>query len=116
MCHVGPSRFAGNLDNLNLINGQRVRAIQKNVASTDLGNCDIIYLGQIEMAEMRSVAEKVKGLAVLTIAENDPECRSRAIFCLLFGDATMSFRLNVDSIARSRVRVDPRVLRLAKEG
>ena len=53
---------------------------------------------------------------VLTIAEADPDGRSQAMFSLLFRPGALNFRLNIDAVSRSGLKVDPRVLRLAQGG
>jgi hypothetical protein len=74
--------------------------------------CDIVYMGRISLREQREITDRMRGRAVVTVAENDPACRSRAMFCLLFEARSLSFRMNIDSISRSLIRVDPRVLRM----
>lgn len=58
----------------------------------------------------------VRGNPVVTIAEDDRDCAGGAMFCLLFAPQTLSFQLNIDAVSRSTVRIDPRVLRVAKGG
>lgn len=58
----------------------------------------------------------VRGAPIVTIAENDPACRSEAMFCLVFLEDAMAFQLNIDAVSRSGVRIDPRVLRMSQGG
>jgi hypothetical protein len=76
--------------------------------------CDALYLGNLPLSEMRATIGTVRGRPVVTIAEDDPDCRSEAMFCLVFGQAALSFEMNIDAISRSAVRIDPRVLRMAR--
>lgn len=78
-------------------------------------NCDIVYIGRLSMDAQRKVTRALRGKPVLTVAENDPACRSQAMICLLFEAESLSFRLNVDAVSRSQVRIDPRVLRMGME-
>ena len=64
----------------------------------------------------RQLVAAARGNGVLTIAEADPACRSQAMFCMVYEPRAVSFRMNLDAIARSGLRVDPRVLRLAEGG
>ena len=51
----------------------------------------------------------------LVLAEADPPCAGEAMFCLMHQRDALSFQLDIDAVARSAVRIDPRVLRLARE-
>lgn len=111
-CIVPPADHAGDIREVRLASGEMLRPASVSAQAATPGNCDIVYLGRLSLAEQREVTERLRGSAVLTIAENDPACRSRAMFCLLFQSDSLSFRLNIDSVSRSQVRVDPRVLRM----
>ena len=64
---------------------------------------------------MRRLIASTTGRPVVTIVEADLACRSGAMFCLLYAPQSLSFRLSIDAVSRSTVRIDPRVLRLRKE-
>ena len=81
-----------------------------------LAGCDALYIGQVPPPQARQLTDAVRGRGVLTIAEADPLCRSQAMFCMVYDPRAINFRMNIDAIARSGLRVDPRVLRLAEGG
>ncbi|MFZ1744116.1 MAG: YfiR family protein [Pontixanthobacter sp.] len=114
LCVVGRSKYGSHLGDIGLANGTRLSSKIVSASTFDFAGCDIVYLGQMAMQQMRNVTSAVRGKSVLTIAENDPECRSRSMFCLVFTPSSLSFKLDIDAISRSGVRVDPRVLRLSK--
>lgn len=114
LCVVGVAQHAAAFDTLRLADG---RAIQRrNVAANGaaLTGCEVVYFGQINAATMRQLVGAVRGKGVLTIAENDPTGLSEAMFGLIFQTQAVTFRLNIDSISRSGLKVDPRVLRMAQ--
>lgn len=113
LCLAGPAQFADRLDGLHLADGRAIERRQAAANPASLTGCDAVYLGQLSLAQQREVTAALRGRGVLTIAEADPDCRSQAMFCLSFAARAVSFRLNVDAVARSGLRVDPRVLRLA---
>lgn len=115
-CVVGPADHAGDLLEGREVSALGVEVVRRTLDSVQPSDCQIVYLGRLGMDEQRIVTARMRDSAVLTIAENDPACRSRAMFCLLFEADSLSFRLNIDAVAQSRVRVDPRVLRLADGG
>lgn len=114
ICVVGPARHADRLEDITLLNGTRVERKTLGSTTESGGACDALYMGALSMAAMRQATANARGKAIVTIAENDPECRSEAMFCLLFKQTSLSFQLNVDAVSRSAVRIDPRVLRMAK--
>lgn len=115
VCIAGPAQHA------DLIGAQQVagdgaiaaRAVQPGSPGAAAG-CDALYIGGLAPAATAQAVAAVRGRPVVTIVENDPACRSEAMFCLVYGPDAISFRLNVDAVSRSPVRVDPRVLRLAR--
>jgi hypothetical protein len=77
--------------------------------------CDVLYLGQFTTLTItQGWVRRAVGKPVVTIAEDDPGCHSQAMFCLAYLPDRVSFRLNIDAISRSTVRIDPRVLRVSE--
>ena len=116
LCVAGTAQHAARLDGLRLADGRSVQRRQVAPLPIALGGCNAVYIGQVDPATTRTLTAAVRGRAVLTIAEADPACRSQAMFCMVHEPRTISFRMNIDAIARSGLRVDPRVLRLAEGG
>ncbi len=76
-------------------------------------NCDVIYIGAVSDSERARIMARLQGHPALTISEHDDECAVGSVFCLAIRDAQVSFKVNLDSLARSGVRVHPSVLQLA---
>lgn len=116
ICVVGPARYAERLGSNGLLDGRRidVRAVDSDAYAV-LPACDALYLGDIGVEKVRRWAAGARGKPVVTIAEDDPPCSGEAMFCLIHRRNTLSFQLNVDAVARSSVRIDPRVFRLSRE-
>jgi hypothetical protein len=116
LCVAGPAQYAGRLGDLRLADGRAVQRRNLPAAALSGAACDVAYLGQMTPASLRAATAALRGRGVLTIAEADPACRSQAMFCLLHGQQSLSFRLNIDAVSRSGMKVDPRVLRMAQGG
>lgn len=116
LCVAGPASHAGQLDAVRLGDGRMLsrRAVAANPAA--LAGCDVVYIGRVPLAGQRQLTAAVRGRGVMTVAEADPECRSEAMFCLIYPATGLSFRLNIDAVSRSGLRVDPRVLRVSQGG
>lgn len=120
LCVIGPADHADNFASLTLPQGTRPRGTRverRDLAPTAPSipaTCDAVYIGKLPLPTMRLVNATARGQAIVTIAENDPDCRSEAMFCLIQGPGALSFRINLDAISRSTVRIDPRVLRISR--
>ncbi|EMN3633588.1 YfiR family protein [Pseudomonas aeruginosa] len=96
-------------------NGRRVHAERRAVDNPDLGTlCNVIYLGVVDERERQQVFRSLAGHPVLSISERGTECSVGSMFCLNVGGPRITFEANLDSIARSGVRVHPSVLKLAR--
>ncbi|MCW6030036.1 YfiR family protein [Pantoea sp. JK] len=79
-------------------------------------HCDAVYFGDQTPQQQVELFERFKGKAVLTLAENNAECTIGAAFCLIFKSDHTLFSVNLDSLARSGVKVSPDVLLLSRNG
>lgn len=115
LCVAGVADHAGQLDSITLSNGAQIQVTRLSDPS-GATRCDALYIGRMAALDNRRLLGMVRDAAVVTIAEADADCRSGAMFCLMFAPDTLNFQLNIDAVSRSTVRIDPRVLRLSKGG
>ncbi|RMX08034.1 YfiR family protein [Corticibacter populi] len=94
-----------------------VRAVRSPAANDLLyQTCDAMYVGALPDAENRALWLQMQGRPVVTIKEQSAYCDEGALFCLYFHeDGRIGFQVNLDAVARSGIRVDPQVLKLARE-
>jgi YfiR/HmsC-like len=116
LCIAGPASHAGQLDAVRLGDGRMINRRAVAASPAALAGCDVVYIGRVPLAGQRQLTAAVRGRGVMTVAEADPECRSEAMFCLIYPAKGLSFRLNIDAVSRSGLRVDPRVLRVSQGG
>lgn len=83
---------------------------------TDGGDCDILFLGRMPAADRQRLIVWVRGRASLTITDDDPACIYGAMFCLANRQSGLSFSVNLDAIGRGPLRIDPRVLKIGRDG
>lgn len=83
---------------------------------TNMTDCDAIYIGSLSAAERLHLMGWVRNKAVLTITDADPSCSYGAMFCLMQRRHVINFSVNLDAIGRGPLRVDPRVLRIGRDG
>ena len=88
--------------------------IVENSEEALIANCDGIYFG-IEAPEQQvKLIEAYQPRALLLIAEQNTECLIGSSFCLNIDVTPVKFAVNLDSLSRSGVRVNPEVLMLAR--
>jgi hypothetical protein len=116
LCVVGPTEYSdGMLRGMVQATGRLVVAQRKAISDPGLGEqCHAVYLGAVSDAERQQIFRGLNGHAVLSISERDPECSVGSMFCLKVGAPRVTFEVNLDSIARSGMRVHPSVLRLGQ--
>lgn len=117
LCTVGNTRFSlDGIDKLAAPSGPAIATRKTTADDPTLGTaCDALYIGALSDAERRRVDAKRAGYALLTIAESDSTCTLGAMFCLSTDANRVTFDMNLDSVARSGVRVSPKVLELARK-
>lgn len=117
MCVLGPTEYADELlANPSLDIGRRrmeVVRITTELAQEALPACDGLYLGYVDAQALRALTTPVKDHPMLTISEDVELCRIGIMFCLRFDADSASFEMNLDSVARSRLKISPKVLLLA---
>ena len=116
LCVVGPTEYADELIKGGALPGGRkiaVRRMHLDDASL-LAECDSVYAGMLADDAWRRLMVRLKGKPLLSISERQELCKIGGMFCLDVRPGGVSFEVNLDSVARSGVRVNPRVLQLAK--
>jgi hypothetical protein len=118
LCVVGQPGYAGALFGTPMRFGDTPVAVSRRaVQGGDLGEqCDAIYAGAMADPERETLRRQLRGHPVLTMTEDDPQCSGHSMFCLdtAGAGAQVGFAVNLDSVARSGVAVNPRVLLLGR--
>lgn len=90
--------------------------IINNSAGFVSASCDAIYFGRESVTEQNEIINSLSGKNILTISENNIDCVAGAAFCINKRQQVFRFSVNLDSLARSGVRVNSDVLLLSKDG
>ncbi|HSW22211.1 MAG TPA: YfiR family protein, partial [Burkholderiaceae bacterium] len=83
-------------------------------AANALNECEAIYVGTLAIHTARNLLQSMVGRPVLMIGEGQEFCTDGGMFCLHPGAVEVGFAVNLDAVARSGLRVNPRVLRMAR--
>ncbi|MGO4330230.1 YfiR family protein [Cupriavidus sp. 2TAF22] len=116
LCVDSSARYAGKLsDGGTLASGRPIQSRRIDVmAAGSMTGCDSVYLAAMTDASRKKVAADLGGRPVLVITEEDFECEVGSMFCLSVADNRVSFRVNLDSVARSGIHIHPGVLQLGR--
>jgi hypothetical protein len=116
LCVVGDPAYAAELlDGRAGLPGLAVQAGRAASNSATLAqDCDAVYLGGMDANTRQRVLRGIVGHPVVSIVEDDAECAVGSMFCLDAQPARVGFQVNLDSVARSGVRIHPSVLQLSR--
>lgn len=116
LCVVGPTEYTDDL--LKGATQPSGRPVQvRRVLASDPGiasDCNAVYLGKLSAEERSQLFSSFTTKAVLSISEDGNQCTVGSLFCLRVRDEQVSFEVNLDSVARSGVRIHPSVLQLSR--
>ena len=77
--------------------------------------CDAVFFTQTPANTQQQLLNQSLNPAILSFSTNNSECEIGSSFCLFSAKSGHTlFKINLDSLARSKIHVDPRVLLLAK--
>lgn len=77
--------------------------------------CDAVFVGHVGTGVSRELLQRSIGRPVLMLGEGSAFCADGGMFCLEPAAAAVRFQANLDAIARSGLRVNPLVLRIARQ-
>lgn len=116
LCIVGTSALADQLSDRRLVNDRPLQVRRLEPAAIPDAGCDAIFSGRLPTSNRRAIVAYAADKPVVTLTDDDPQCRSGTMICLRRVRAGLTFDLNIDAVSRSQVRIDPRVLTLAQRG
>ncbi|MGE8153060.1 YfiR family protein [Pseudomonas vancouverensis] len=116
LCLVGPTEYTDDLVKGTTQATGRPVTVKRLLADNPsiVGDCDAVYIGKLTGEERARLFSALIGHPVLSISESDDPCTVGSLFCLRVGDEQVSFEVNLDSVARSGVRIHPSVLQLSR--
>ncbi len=80
------------------------------------GECQVVYVAGAKTTLARDLLKQLAGRPVLMLGEGAEFCSDGGMFCLEPAATVVRFNANLDAIARSGLRVNPLVLRIARGG
>ncbi|MBV4460460.1 YfiR family protein [Pseudomonas sp. COR58] len=116
LCIVGPTEYTDDLVKGTTQATGRPVVVRRLLADSPsiASECDAVYIGKLTAEERSRLFASLTGHPVLSISEGGDQCTVGSLFCLRVGDEQVSFEVNLDSVARSGVRIHPSVLQLSR--
>ena len=116
LCIVGPTEYTDDLVKDTTQATGRPVVVRRLLADNPaiVSECDAVYIGKLTADERSRLFASLIGHPVLSISEGGDQCTVGSLFCLRVGDEQVSFEVNLDSVARSGVRIHPSVLQLSR--
>lgn len=116
LCLIGATEYTTGLEQSAgmLIGGRRLDVTRIRSEQVKTSKCDTYYVSSMDPQSWRSLIQDEANQPLLTITEDRALCRIGAMFCLGSQNSGPGFEVNLDSIARSSLRISPKVLHLAR--
>jgi hypothetical protein len=116
LCVVGPTEYTDDLVKGSTQATGRPVTVTRLLADNPAiaSECDAVYIGKLTADERNRLFTSLIGRPVLSISEGSNQCTVGSLFCLRVSDDQVSFEVNLDSVARSGVRIHPSVLQLSR--
>lgn len=116
LCVIGPTEYTDDLVKGTTQATGRPVLVRRFLTSHPAiaSDCEAVYIGKLSQAERETLFASLSARPVLSISEADDVCTVGSLFCLRVSDAHVGFDVNLDSVARSGVRIHPSVLQLSR--
>ena len=116
LCVIGPTEYTDDLVKGTIQATGRPVVVRRFLTSHPAiaTDCEAVYIGKLSQPERETLFASLSGRPVLSISEADDACTVGSLFCLRVSDAHVAFDVNLDSVARSGVRIHPSVLQLSR--
>lgn len=101
----------------NTVKQQKNQIIIKSIKSHELSKeeCSAVFLSNLTPYNEHKLISSTYNSPVLSFSINNPECEIGSIFCLnSLKNGNTLFKVNLDSLAKAKIHIDPRVLLLAQ--
>lgn len=86
-----------------------------SAAQLKLVHCDAVFFSNTTAATEQQLINSAMNKNLLSFSSSNTECEIGSVFCLYTSkEGRTLFKLNLDSLSRSKMHVDPRVLLLAR--
>jgi len=115
ICVLGHEPFGSALDT---INGKQVNNLALNISrvssTSNLKLCQMVFIGEGELANAQKVIDLLGDAPVLTVMEGSAPPHFGVIVSMIVEDRKLVFNINASAARRARLNISSKLLRLAR--
>lgn len=115
VCVLGHEEFGSSLD---MINGKQVNNLVLNVSrvstTSNLKLCQMVFIGESELANAQKVIDILGDTPVLTVIEGPVPPHFGVIVSMIVEDRKLAFNINASAAKRAKLNISSKLLRLAR--
>ena len=115
VCTSGHDDLGGALSALDnrLANGRAIQ-VRQHVATDQLKDCQIIFVGERDSKLLNSVIRQMLGAPVLIVSDNQQAVEAGAHITLASAEDRVEFDVNLATLQRSNLKASSQMLKLAR--
>lgn len=115
LCIIGEDPFGENIDVLKgKTVGGKTLIVKYSPTSTLLKNCQAVFIAESERSQIQSLIDSIKALPILTIGDSEGFRQKGVMINMELDQEKIRFDINIKSARRAGLRIDPRLLKLAR--
>jgi YfiR/HmsC-like len=113
---VGENPFGDDLSNI--VSGQQVKGRSIRVGrfkfGDDLRSCHVVFVSASEHAHVSQILASLRGAGALTVSDLDGFAAAGGVMQFVTEDSRVRFVVNLDAASRSKLRINSKLLALAR--
>lgn len=115
LCVLGENPFGESLDILKgkSAGGQRI-SVRYASSTQNVKGCHLLFIAASEKDHLSQILKVLDGLPLLTVGDTEGFARKGVMINMYIEDERVHFEVNLNAVKRSGVRLDSRLLKLAR--
>ena len=115
LCTIGKNEIDEAINEIdgNEANRRHIKVIHLETLSA-VGACEVLYLGETELLDIKSILNKLGDAPVLTVSDNLDLMKSGVMINMYPENHRLAFSVNVESAKHAHLTLSSRLVRLAK--
>ncbi len=114
VCLLGKDPFGPHLEPIQnrTAKGHAIRIVRLKDPTADLSTCRMLFTTTHNMRDVKSIADKIKGQAILTVGEADGFASNGGMIGFVIRDGRIQLEINLERIKRENISVSAKLLEI----
>ena len=95
------------------VQGREVR-IKRNPTTAEIGECNILYVGDEEPRRAQATLQAARNASVLTVSDSEGFADTGGVIGLVYADNRIQFEVNLAAAQRAGLKIASQVLKIAR--